>query len=205
MAPTRRKKVETTEIEKSNTGESLALVFKQFNRFILILWRLGLGAWINIWPQGFGRIMVITHTGRNTRTRRQTPVNYAVINGEVYCTASRGVHSDWYQNIVMNPHVEIWLPDSWWAGTAEDVSDQEGSLEKMRMVIMACGFVGRMFGLDACAMPDEDFRNATRDFRLIHIRRKQARTGRNGPGDLAWVWPLTTLLLILWLFSRWDE
>ena len=156
--------MEMTQIEKTDAGESLALLFKNFNRIMLLLWRLGLGAWINIWPQGFGRLMVVTHTGRKSRTRRQTPVNYAVINGEVYCTAARGVHSDWYQNIVTNPHVEIWLPDSWWAGTAEDVTDQDDSLEKMRMVIMACGFVGRLFGLDACSMSDEDFRNATRLF-----------------------------------------
>jgi hypothetical protein len=38
--------------------------FKRFNRFMLMLWRLGLGPWVNLWPQVTGRIAVIAHVGR---------------------------------------------------------------------------------------------------------------------------------------------
>jgi hypothetical protein len=51
-------------------------------------------------------------------------------------------------------------------------------------------------------MNDEEFLEATKDYRLIHIQRNQARTGRNGPGDLAWFWPLATILLLPLLFRR---
>lgn len=190
-----------TELEKRQE-ENLRQGFKQFNKFMLAMWRLGLGPFLNIWPDVFGRIMVLTHTGRNTRLRRRTPLNYAVVNGEVYCTAGFGTISDWYRNILVYPHVEIWLPDSWWAGTAVDVTEDETALHKMRQVIIASGFAGRLAGLDACRMSDEEFAEATRDYRLIHIQREQARTGRSGPGDLAWVWPLATILLLPLLFRR---
>ena len=39
--------------------------FKQLNKFMLLMWRLGFGRWFNVWPEGFGQIMVITHTGRS--------------------------------------------------------------------------------------------------------------------------------------------
>ena len=63
-----------------------------------------------------GQIMVLTHTGRKSGLRRRTPVNYALVDGEVYCTAGFGQISDWYRNILANPQVEVWLPDGWWAG-----------------------------------------------------------------------------------------
>jgi hypothetical protein len=50
-------------------------------------------------------------------------VNYAIVDGEVYCTAGFGAVSDWYRNIRTNPEVEVWLPDGWWAGVAEEVTD----------------------------------------------------------------------------------
>ena len=31
---------------------------------------------------------------------------------------------------------------------------------------------------------------------LVHIMRQQPRTGKGGPGDLAWVWPLAVMLML---------
>ena len=83
--------------------------FKYFNRFMLLLWRLGLGVLVNVWPQVGGRIMVMTQTGRKTGLRRRTPLNYAEIDGELYCTAGFGAISDWVRNVSANPEVEVWL------------------------------------------------------------------------------------------------
>jgi deazaflavin-dependent oxidoreductase (nitroreductase family) len=175
--------------------------FKYFNRFMLLLWRLGLGAWLNVWPEVGGRIMVVTHTGRKSGLRRRTPVNYALVDGELYCTAGFGSASDWYRNLLVNPNVEVWLPDGWWAGLAEDVSDCEQRLALMRQVIIASGIVGPLFGVDPQRLSDQELDQITDKYRLIRIRRTEARTGPTGPGDLAWVWPLATFLLLplIWL------
>ena len=34
------------------------------------------------------------------------------------------------------------------------------------------------------------------DYRLVRIRRTEARTGPGGPGDLAWVWPAAAFALL---------
>ena len=78
----------------SRSEQDLRQGFKYFNRFMLLMWRLGLGRWINLWPEVGGRIMVITHTGRKTGMRRRTPVNYTIANGDIYCTAGFGGVSD---------------------------------------------------------------------------------------------------------------
>ena len=176
--------------------EKLRQGFKYFNRFMLMMWRLGLGSWVNAWPEVGGRIMIITHTGRKSGLRRRTPVNYALVDGEIYCTAGFGYTSDWYRNILAQPQVEVWLPDGWWAGVAEEVTDTELRAPLLRQVLIASGFAAYASGLDPVTMTNDELSAATAEYRLIHIRRTEACTGRNGPGDLAWVWPLATMILL---------
>ena len=177
--------------------------FKRGNPFMLGLWRLGLGQWINALPEYGGRIMVLVHTGRKTGLQRRTPLNYALIDGEIYCIAGFGRIADWYRNILKDPKVEIWLPDGWWRGVAEDVSDTPARIRIMREVIIASGLAGRIFGFDADRMTDEEIDTATVKYRVLHIKRGEARTGPGGPGDLAWMWPLATMILLpMALFRR---
>ena len=176
--------------------EQLRQGFKYFNRFMLSLWRLGLGPMLNMGPTMAGRYMVITHTGRKSGLKRRTPVNYAVVNDEVYCTAGFGSGSDWYRNIIVNPQVEVWLPDGWWAGIAEEVTHPEARLPLLRDVLIGSGFAALAAGVDPNKMTDEELDAATKEYRLIHIRRVAPRTGQDGPGDLAWVWPVVTMILL---------
>ena len=186
----------------SPTEEMLRQVFKRFNAFMLLLWRLGLGGWVNAWPPVGGRIMVLTHIGRKTGLRRRTPVNYAEIDGDVYCTAGFGGVSDWYRNLLANPNVEVWLPNGWWVGVAEDVTDAPDHLYLMRQVLIASGFAAMVAGIDARRIDDADLAAVTQDYRLVHIRRTRPYMGPGGPNDLAWIWPLATLLLLLRLMTR---
>lgn len=179
-----------------STEKQLQQGFKYFNRFMLALWRLGLGRWVNAWPSVGGRIMVITHTGRKSRSQRRTPVNYAIVDDDVYCTAGFGQGSDWYRNIIANPSVEVWLPDGWWAGVAEEVADVDSRVPLMREVLLASGFAAYAAGLDPRNMTDQELDAATVKYRLIRIRRTTPRTGPGGPGDLSWVWPLATMILL---------
>ena len=94
---------EMSDIAVTTTG------FKQLNRFMVAAWRLGLGGMINGCPKVMGRIMVLTTVGRKSGLFRRTPVNYAILDDEVYCTAGFGATTDWYRNVQADPQVEIWL------------------------------------------------------------------------------------------------
>ncbi len=189
--------MELTQISE----QQLRRIFKSLNRFMLLLWRLGLGSWMK-WPELSGAIMVIKHTGRKTGLTRYTPVNYAVVDGDIYCTAGFGSVCDWYSNLMAIPQVEIWLPDGRWAGVAEDVSDSKDCGVLLRQVIIASGFAGPLFGADPKKLTDADFEKLMDSYRLIRIQRKEAVTGPGGPGDLAWVWSLSTFMLLLLWFRR---
>ena len=182
------------------TEERLRTIFKFFNRFMVLMWRLGLGSWM-IGTKYGGYILVIKHTGRKTGLTRFTPVNYATIDGDIYCTSGFGKSADWYRNIQSNPEVEVWLPNSRWAGVAEDVTDAENRTELLRHVITASGFAGPLFGVNPKNFTDNDYETLLESYRLIRIQRAEALTGPGGPGELAWIWPLTTFVL-LWVLSR---
>ncbi|HNP71749.1 MAG TPA: nitroreductase family deazaflavin-dependent oxidoreductase [Kouleothrix sp.] len=170
--------------------------FRAFNRFMVLLWRLGLGPWLNAWPSVGGRIMVLTHTGRASGQRRRTPLNYTIADGDIFCAAGFGPGSDWYRNILRAPDVELWLPDGWWAGVAEDVSGCAERLPLLRAVLRASGFAARLAGIDPDRLDDAALARATSGYCLVRIRRAAARTGPGGPGDMAWLWPSATLLLL---------
>jgi deazaflavin-dependent oxidoreductase (nitroreductase family) len=185
-----------------DTENALRHAFKRFNPFMVGLFRLGLGRMVNFWPAVGGRIMVITHTGRKTGLRRRTPVNYAPVDGDLYCTAGFGAVSDWYRNIQANPEVEVWLPGDWRRGVAEDLSQDPRRIPLLRKVIIASGVVGPMVGVNPRKMDDAVFDQATSKYRLVRIRQGERLRGPGGPGDLAWVWiplALAVGLLIFWL------
>jgi deazaflavin-dependent oxidoreductase (nitroreductase family) len=157
---------------------------------------------LNMGPTLAGRYMVITHIGRKSGMKRRTPVNYALVDDEIYCTAGFGSASDWYRNLSANPQVEVWLPDGWWAGIAEEVTHPEARLPLLREVLIGSGFAALAAGVDPRQMTDEALDAATKEYRLIRIRRVAARTGKDGPGDLAWVWPLLVMVLLPLAFLR---
>jgi deazaflavin-dependent oxidoreductase (nitroreductase family) len=176
--------------------------FKYLNKYMLTMWRLGMGHWFNLWPEGWGQVMVITHTGRVTGKTHRTPVNFAILDGDIYCIAGFGQITDWYRNILINKEVEVWLPDGWWKGVAEDQSQSDDRPRIMRAVIIASGFVAPLFGIDPKELDDEALARISCSYKVVRIRRVSPKTGPGGPGDLSWVWQVATFILLPLVFIR---
>ena len=144
-------------------------VFHSMNRFMVLLWKLGLGKAINIWPAGFGRIMIIKHRGRKSGKEYLTPVNYAIVEGEIYCTAGFGAISDWYRNMLVDSKVELWLPDGKRTACAEDISESPRRLYLLRQVLIASGFAAPMFGIHPRKLSDEELDRISKEYRIVHF------------------------------------
>ena len=85
---------------------------------------------------------------------------------------------------------------------AEDITDEKDRISLLRQVLIASGFAARLAGINPLAITDAELDAKTADYRLIRIRPLTPRTGRDGPGDLAWVWPLATFILLPLAFLR---
>ena len=153
------------------TEERMRQAFKSLNRFMVFMWKTRMGRLINIWPAVFGRIMVIKHVGRKSGLTRYAPVNYAKVDGEIYCAAGFGSVSDWYRNIMDLPDVELWLPGERFPARAEDVSDSAQRLPLLRAVLIASGFAAYLFGVNPRKMEDAKLHEITVNYRLLHFVR----------------------------------
>lgn len=181
----------------------LRRAFRSFNRGMVLMWRLGLGRFSGIWPEVFGRLMVVEHTGRRSGAAYLTPLNYTQVGEDIYCVAAFGERTDWYRNILSGVLVAVWLPEGRWVGTMTDVSDHPDRMARMRAVLIDAGFAAHAFGLHPRSMSEQELDETTRNYRLVRIRLASPAPTARGPGDLKWVWlPLALSALVLWQRQR---
>jgi deazaflavin-dependent oxidoreductase (nitroreductase family) len=181
--------------------ELLRQGFHQGNKAMVLGWRLGAGSFMNrAWLSG--QIMVITHVGRSSGRVYRTPVNYARGDGDVHCIAGFGPRTDWYRNVLAHRTVQLWLPSerfggpvAWWDAVAEQVDDDRERLIRIREVLVASGFAGRLDGFRP-SMGDDDLAVLGADFPVVRMRLDAPRTGDGGPGDLAALWQVAATALV---------
>lgn len=172
----------------------LGKAFRLLNRWMVVLWRLGLGRWADVWPTMSGRILVLEHQGRTSGATYRTPLNFTPADDAVHCVAAFGSRSDWYRNVMAMDDAIVWLPDGRWRARPTDVSDAPDRLDTIRRVLIDSGFAAPAFGMHPRLMTDAELAEASSQYRLVRFD----LIGRiePGPADLAWVWPVTAAVAL---------
>jgi deazaflavin-dependent oxidoreductase (nitroreductase family) len=145
-------------------------VFHAMNHLMVWMWKAGLGKSINSWPAVFGRILVIRHKGRKSGKEYLTPVNYADVDGEIFCTAGFGPATDWYRNILASPCAAVWLPEGWRQVHAVDETNSPRRAELLRNIIIASGMAGPLLGVDQRKLSDDQLLEIAKDYRIVHFQ-----------------------------------
>jgi deazaflavin-dependent oxidoreductase (nitroreductase family) len=92
-----------------STYRGLRNGFRVLNRYFMVpAFRSGLGAAMVTPPSGY--IMVLSTIGHKSGKLRHTPVNYALIDGDVCCIAGFGEVAHWAKNLAAIPEAEVQLP-----------------------------------------------------------------------------------------------
>ena len=176
--------------------QKLRRVFWYFNRYFMApMFRLGLGSFMGNPASGY--IMVIQNRGQKTGKTRHTPVNYAILDGQVYCMAGYGKASDWYCNIRAKPQVELLLPGRAIAAQAEEVTHPAERLIAARQVLINGGFAGFFFGFNPRTVSDETLHTALGSIPLLRFRPTGIGSGEADPGG--WLWILGAVATLGWL------
>ncbi|MGI9528746.1 MAG: hypothetical protein ACR2NG_03470 [Acidimicrobiia bacterium] len=165
--------------------------FKVLNRWMVLLWRLGLGRWAEVYPPIGGRMLVVEHRGRRSGIEYLTPLNFTRADGAVDCLAAFGPGADWYRNVMAMDDLIVWLPDGRWRCVASDVSDAEDRIDRIRSVLVDAGLAAPGFGMFPHTMSDEELADASGDYRIVRLNLVERID--SGPADLLWVWPLAAL------------
>ena len=167
------------------------------NKFFMVpMFRLGFGPFFGNPFSGY--IMVLKTIGRKSGKLRYSPVNYAILEGKIYCVSGFRQVSDWYRNLRTQPAIEAILPGGAIAGTTTEVTDPEIRLIAARKVLQNAGFAGYFEGYNPFRISDEELLNKMADIPLICIQPVGTGSGASDPGGLAWLWaPIFTILSIL--------
>lgn len=70
-------------------------------------------------------ILLLTHTGRKSGNRYNTPLQYEKIDGAYCVGAGRGPRADWFCNLLADPHVHVRVDRVEFDCVAEPVTDPD--------------------------------------------------------------------------------
>lgn len=164
----------------------------------ILTWRLGLGPLV-------GKVMMIlTTTGRKTGVPRHTMIECHKINGKKYAPCAYGEKADYYRNILVDPRVTVQTADGTESMIASRVTDDE---ELAMFLKHGMDFAPGMLTwyLESLGIePTVEDVIANKD--KIYWLRFDPTEELTPPGlevDLAWLWPLgLVLILIAWWSDR---
>ena len=169
-----------------------------FYKAPLVEWRLGLGPLLRCF-----RCVVLTTRGRKSGRPRHTMLEHDVMDGVAYIAPGWGDRTQWYQNILDDPHVTVQRAGKTYGATARRVTD-DTELRRLYVATRGRSPVWKQY-LDSWGVQDtaEDY-VANKD-RLVVLRLDPAAEVPF-PGlraDLVWIWPAALFIAtVLWLASR---
>jgi deazaflavin-dependent oxidoreductase (nitroreductase family) len=163
---------------------------KAFMKGPILAWRLGLG------PVVGRTIMIVTTTGRKSGLPRHTVVGFHETNGHKYLFTLRGPNTDWYRNMLADPHVTIQTTHGAEPAVARRVTEDREVGEAYEW--LAHIPVMRRWAVALGAQLSRETLIAHKDdFILMTFEPTTEPTPPSLRADLMWVWP--ALLLILGL------
>jgi len=177
-------------------------MFKYINRYLMVpVFRLGLGRAIGS-PIG-GYIMVLKTIGKKSGNTRYAPLNYAILDGNVYCIAGWGRTSHWFANLKADPHVEMLMPGGALAGVAEEVDDAREAELATLQVVRNAGFATLFDGINPLSATDAQILQRVGNVPVVRIRPVGLGSGPSDPGGWGWVLALLgQTVAFVWLFGR---
>ncbi|OGN80832.1 MAG: hypothetical protein A2X23_13630 [Chloroflexi bacterium GWC2_73_18] len=150
-------------------SRTLHRLFGLMNRHLMLpTFRLGLG-WL-FGTRLTGRVMVLRTVGRTTGRWREVPVDFAIVDGDLYCIASFGPATHWLRNLEVHPRVTAHLPWGVLDGIASEVTDRELRMRMIREVLRSAGPAAYTMGFLPGRLSDAALEERLRAFPLVRIR-----------------------------------
>lgn len=177
---------------------TLRAFFRFLNKYFMVpVFRVGLGPFMGNPITGY--IMVLKTIGRKSGLVRYAPVNYSILDGNIYCLSGLGKIAHWYKNLIANPQIEIIMPLGTISGSAITVTDADKRLSIMRQILKNSGFASFMAGINAFAISDEDLLEKGSEMVIIRIMPNGIFSGAADPGGKLWLWLTIAAIIVLLL------
>lgn len=172
--------------------------FRVANRTTMVpLHQAGLSAWLGNPLTGWQ--CLLTTRGRRSGLPRPTPLGYLVMDGAAWVMAGYGPATQWYRNVLADPHVSLRLPGRpVMEGLAEEVREADVRARVIPSLCRSMALPGMMIGCVPATSSDERILGCVAWVPLVRIRPVDGgllQPGPEDPGGHGWVWRQGALLL----------
>ncbi len=158
----------------------------------LVAWRLGLG------PVTGKLFLVLTTTGRKSGLPRHTMVEYYAMGDAKYAVCAFGARAQYYKNILADPRVTVQTADGTESALASRVTEDDELVAVLKLFKNRDPFMLNWY-LDSLGIQADAEGVLANKERVYFLRfdpvPEVAPSGLEV--DLAWVWPVALLALLL--------
>ncbi len=138
-----------------------------------------------------GCLMILRTRGRKSGEMRDAPLGYTIAGDRVYCVAGFGRPTHWFQNILVDPHVEVILPGRAFSGLAEEVTDRDERRRVLAPLLRSMGVIAAMMGMGNPWRDDPgEIERKCEGMPLVRVRATGIAAGPEDPGGRYWVVPV---------------
>ncbi len=181
--------------------KSLRRIFFYLNKYFMVpVFRMGLGRFIGNPFSGY--IMVLKTIGRKSGLTRYAPVNYAILDGHIYCLSGFGKKAHWYRNLSTNPQINLILPSATISGRAETVTNTDEWLRTVRQILKNSGFATFFSGINPFTISGEDLKEKAKEMVVIRIAPNGIYAGYADPGGKLWIWLTVFVIALIIIFIK---
>ncbi len=160
--------------------------------FMVPALRAGLGPLL-VSPVG-GYFMMLVTRGRRSGRPRFAPLNYTIVDGNVYCLAGFGERTHWLRNLRADARADLRLPGRRIGGIASVVTDASERALAAREVLKAGGFAGFLAGCNPWTAPDAVIERCLAGVPLVRVCPETSlERGPFDPGGRGWI-PVQALM-----------
>jgi deazaflavin-dependent oxidoreductase (nitroreductase family) len=178
--------------------------FTAFNKYMSVpALKMGLGRYMSNPLTGY--LMILRTRGRKSGEMRDAPLGYTIVGEHVYCVAGFGRKTHWFQNVQVDPKVEVILPSRAFSGLAEEVTDEEERLRVLPPLLRSMGVITGMVGMgNAWRDTPAEIARKCEGMPLVRVRATGIAAGPEDPGGRYWLLPVVggTLIALVWLRRR---
>jgi deazaflavin-dependent oxidoreductase (nitroreductase family) len=164
--------------------------FNGMNKYVGVpALKLGLGRYMSNPLTGY--LMMLRTRGRKSGEMRDAPLGYTISGDCVYCIAGFGRRAHWYQNVLVDPRVEVILPGRSFAGVAEEVTDPDERLRVLPPLLRSMGVIAAMVGMgNPWRDSPAEIAAKCEGMPLVRIRATGISAGPEDPGGRYWIVPM---------------
>jgi len=166
---------------------------------------MGLGKILSHKALSGNKMLVLSSWGRKSHKPRHTMLSYVIVGEREYVSSGWGARTDWYKNILANPHVTVQVGGRVYSARARRVQDISETTKIAQEMFATGGDTHFVSWLESFGIANDlqDVIDKRDRLVLVAFDKSEESGPPPMPADLKWIWGVMLFVLIcIWFWVR---